>query len=194
MNTFALAILATAASGQAHEHGPGKAQANFEVASLAKNLDDAIKVCSSIIVSTTNKAGPYRPEQVVRQNGRMIDIANPDAGLSSFANPKYGPANFASWFDPHSVVVMMSYRDTPYCRVFVEGAAWVNEIRPELERLVLVDDFWRVEKLGEQTPAGQRSVFKAQLPKGEAILTITGFDTMKGTIAVVLTAEKPTNP
>jgi hypothetical protein len=134
--------------------------------------------------------------KILKLRHRNFSSQHPDidADVSSFANPKYGPANFASWFDPHAVVVMMSYWDTPYCRVIVEGAAWVNEIRPELECLVLVDDFWRVEKLAEQTPAGQRSVFKAQLPKGEAILTITGFDTMKGTIAVVFTAEKPTNP
>jgi hypothetical protein len=194
MNTFALAMLVTVVSTQPHTHEGEEATADFEVASLAKNLDDAVKVCSSMIVSTANKSASYRPEQLARQNGRLHDIAVPDAGMLSLINPKFGPAKFANWLDPHAIIVMMNYRNTPYCRIFVEGAQWVNRIRPSLERLVQVGDFWRIEQFGQQTSAGERSVFKAKLQASGAILTITGFDSTKGTIGVALSAEPHIKP
>ena len=142
MNAFALAMLATIATTQPNAHVDTNATPDFEVESLANNLDDAVKVCSSMIASAANKSPPYRPEQVVRENGRLRNIVEPNASMLSLANPKFGTAKFASWFDPHANIVMMSYQNAPYCRIFVQNSQWAGRIRPSLERLVQVGDFW----------------------------------------------------
>jgi hypothetical protein len=111
------------------------------------------------------------------QAGMVEFLDNPPASMAAMARPQYGPPRFARWLDPHAVILIVSYQQTPTCRIVVTNSEWAHRVLPELQRFVQVGDFWRPGDSSETAPEGlNRTVFTGQTQSDAAtqpMLTIT---------------------
>ena len=138
--------------------------AEMEVASLAVNIDNAIKVCSE----ESARAAAGRSE-IGKIEKRAVDagllkwIGNPSAPL--VAQAKGRPARFGQWFDPHATIWMIAYDSYPSCRILVAGSPWTMHVRPALYAKIQDDNFWTLGEAEQPFDQGLvRASFHAQLP------------------------------
>lgn len=151
-----------------------------EISSLAQNLDSIVKLCGELAVrAATADTAAGRIETATVAKGLVKFTASPPAALAAAANPKYGPARFGRWFDPHATIWILGYEKAPTCRVLVTDSEWAADAVPELERLVQVGNFWKPTASADPLPPGLvRSVFVAETGRREGVvpwLTITSF-------------------
>ena len=162
-----------------HDHATISGSKEAEIESLAMNLDGLIKVCSAMAVrGLSDDKSIRRPEKYATDNGFLRFFDQPPAELMAAANPQYGPARFAQWFDPHAMIYIVVYENEPQCRALVSRSEWANEIRPALFRLIQIDNFWKSSEIDTKidTPNGSllRSVFLSEAgPTVQPMVSIT---------------------
>jgi hypothetical protein len=169
-----LLSLAAPGHGQSHDHGPASVSGSAadEIASLALNLDNVVKVCSGITVRVAAGSSELgKAEKQAASDGLLTWLGSPPAELKAQTQAKYGPARFGRWFDPHASIWIIAYETTPTCRILVGGSAWTPSVRPALYAKMQDDAFWKMD--GPEQPFqtdAVRAAFHADLPDGVPLL------------------------
>jgi hypothetical protein len=150
-----------------------------EIASLAQNLDNAVKVCAEIALrSGMNKTEPGKSESLALKVG-LLEYSEPsdDAGVPP-PNPKFGARKFGRWLDPHAHVTLVSY-EAPVCILYVSNSDWAQETRSELYDLLQVGNFYKPTGAEQSPKGGTRRIFQAETPDEIRFLptvTVDSFD------------------
>ena len=162
-----------------HDHASISGSKEAEIDSLAINLDGLVKVCSAMAIrALSDDKSVRRPEKFATDSGFLKFFDQVPAELIAVANPQYGPARFAQWFDPHATIYIVAYESRPQCRALVSRSEWATEIRPALFRLIQIDNFWKPSEIDTKidTPNGSflRSVFLSEAgPTVQPMVSIT---------------------
>ncbi|MFN5128477.1 MAG: hypothetical protein ACK519_11775 [Sphingomonadaceae bacterium] len=166
--SFALALAfcsqANAQTNAPHTHASISYSKDSEIESLATNLDNVVKVCSAMSVrGLSDDKSIRRPEKFATDKGILRFLDPVPTELMAIAEPKFGTARFAQWFDPHATIYIIAYDNKPLCRALVSRSEWAGEVRPSLFKLIQIDNFWKSSEIDTKVdaPNGQllRSVF-----------------------------------
>ncbi|HYI40636.1 MAG TPA: hypothetical protein VE053_09985 [Allosphingosinicella sp.] len=192
MRRLALTLLFAGGTAAAQVPAPVIGSQESEISSLARNLDNVVKLCGELAIRAAVGDTAYgRVETASVASGVLKFVANPPPGLAAAANPKYGAARFGQWFDPHAAIWIIGYEKTPVCRALVTHSKWAAKVVPELEKLVRVGDFWKPQASADPLPPGLvRSVFVAESARRDGVvpwLTITSLPSAEATGKVQLT-------
>lgn len=143
-----------------------------EIASLASNLDAAIKVCSEESArAAAHRTEIGKVEKRAINAGMLTWISEPSQDLVEQARGR--PARFGRWLDPHARIWMIAYDSYPSCRILVGGSPWTAQVRPILYSKITDDNFWKVDE-AEKSLEGDmvRATFYADLPANQAVRPI----------------------
>lgn len=136
-----------------HQHSGATLSREAEIDSLATNLDNMIKACTSISVRGGTPSKAVLPqEQLALDKGILeySDIIPPQ--LQSISKPELGSFKFGKWFDPHATILILAYDNSPLCRALVMDSKWIDDVRPKLYELVQSDNFWKPEQIDLNDP------------------------------------------
>jgi hypothetical protein len=159
------------------DHGPDGSgwTSEREAVALGKNINAAIRACDRQAVEPTSEA---RASQKTLEEQRIHFSDTAPGYISQLGGGKFGPARFHRWLDPHAEVWLVAYTMTPACRVIVLNSAFAQASRPELERLITSDSFWKKDGANSFVTASDWStVFRGSLraeTKTEALLKLQG--------------------
>lgn len=168
MPSILLALQGAAAPG--HVDAPSfLGSPEEEIASLASNLDAAIKVCTEESArAAARRTESGKVEKRATDAGMLTWTAEPPQELVEQARGR--PARFGRWLDPHATIWMIAYDSYPSCRILVGGSPWAAQVRPTLYAKIMDDNFWKVDEAEKALEGGiVRATFYADLPANQAV-------------------------